>query len=153
MGSKIAEVCEKEGIEGFAVATLLEALSLRNSGIQGSILILGAPLPSEFPTYVKYSLDLMISSPDICRKLVEQNLKVRAHMMINTGMNRIGVKPQDAVEIIPNLLQSDVELINICTHMADPGEYTTRQLSLTMLNHVIPKYPGKRSLGVGQVIY
>lgn len=98
--------------------------------------------------------------------------------MINTGMNRIGVKAQDAVEIIPNLLLSKVELTNLCTHMADsPGEYTTRQLevfssvinelqekdikipgwhvenSLTMLNHVIPKYPGKRSLRVGQVLY
>ena len=91
------------GIDAFGVATLDEAIELRKSGLPDSVrvLVLGASMPSEWSHYADNNLDIMISSAEAAEELIEWTtaeavagrLKqpMRAHVMLNTGMSRIGL--------------------------------------------------------------
>ena len=63
----IAPVLEDEGVRAFAVARPAEGLELRDAGIRGRILVLGAPLPGDLPVCMEHGLDVTVSSEDIAQ--------------------------------------------------------------------------------------
>ncbi len=87
-----------EGCDFFAVATIDEALELRENGITGTILILGYVLDEFLGLAVKNDISLTV---DTCNKL-ESILKasngrnVKVHIKLDTGMNRTGFEVKTA---------------------------------------------------------
>ena len=84
------------GIDFFAVATLPEALELRAAGLSEGVrvLVLGASVPSEWPVYARFDLELVVESKvtaDRLAALQPPPKPIKAHVMLNTGMNRIGL--------------------------------------------------------------
>jgi len=86
------------GINFFAVATLQEAIELRQAGIQGEILILGYTAPAQAKLLQKYHLIQAIISLEHACKLNQQQKKIRCHLKIDTGMHRLGLDP-DVISI------------------------------------------------------
>jgi alanine racemase len=92
------------GLDAFGVATLDEAIELRESGLPLSVrvLVLGATHPSEWSHYSHYNLDVMINSAQQADALIEWSTRehaagrldwpMRAHIMLNTGMSRDGLE-------------------------------------------------------------
>ena len=88
------------GIDFFAVATLPEALELRAAGLDDCrVLVLGASVPSEWPVYARFDLELVVESKATADRLAALQpppKPIKAHVMLNTGMNRIGLSTFDS---------------------------------------------------------
>lgn len=105
----IARALKKEGVDFFGVATVEEALELRQGGIEDPILILGYTPPASFGLLDQYGLTQSFLSLDYARKLSawakEHNTVIHGHVKVDTGMNRTGILFQDHVQHPEELLE------------------------------------------------
>ena len=88
----ISKKLQEIGINDFAVATLPEAIKLRENNITGNILILGYTEPEELQKVIDNNIMQTIVDNDYAKSVLKANLqgKLKCHVKINTGMNRIG---------------------------------------------------------------
>ena len=90
----VALALEKAGVECFAVSNLEEAVSLRNYGIKGEIIILGYTPPEMAKDISKYDIMQCLFSTEYATALSENAVKdgvcVKVHLKLDTGMGRIG---------------------------------------------------------------
>ncbi len=86
---------QKAGIRFFGVSSVDEAVELRENGIEDDILILGYTPPEHFGKLVRYGLIQSLVSNAYAHKLEEYaaagNATIRAHVKLDTGMNRTGI--------------------------------------------------------------
>ncbi len=99
---KMAEaLSEFKEIQTFAVAQIGEGLELRKAGIGRDILVLGAFPGFQLSLAVKGKLLLTVFDVPTVEALeaeaARQNCKVGVHIKIETGLNRIGVKPGEKI--------------------------------------------------------
>ncbi len=97
---KVAEVLRQNGCKTFAVATLHEAIALRNSGAKEEIIILGLTPDIYAPTIVEYDL-----TPVVCNSFNASVIDFEAKkfgktinglIAVDTGMGRIGYLAEQA---------------------------------------------------------
>lgn len=122
---RVARHLSGRGVEQFAVATLPEALALREAGQQARILVFGAPMPDELATYGKWDLEAAVVSRASLEAVLSSGVPLRVHLKVDTGMGRLGLTAPDALEALRRLDgASGLELAGIWTHLAsadDPG--------------------------------
>lgn len=112
-----------EYIEMFAVATLPEAIELRELGIKKGILILGA-VPTtreEIELAISYDVSLTMISLEYMYHLqtliTDRPLKI--HIKLDTGMHRLGLTDKDELdEMLKKIDRSKFILEGIFTHYA-----------------------------------
>lgn len=124
---------------GFATATVEEAHLLRMAGIQKPILILGYSFPYAYEQIAREELRPAVFSEEILEILSEAAEKtgktIRVHIKVDTGMNRIGITPDDrGVAFVQKLMAAPgVEIEGIFTHFAKADEtdrsFTEKQLA------------------------
>jgi alanine racemase len=122
-----ARLFSEEGAAMLAVTRLEEALELRAAGIETPILLLAPPSPEERAEVVSNDLTPAVQSFEECVEF--QNVAatlgktLRAHLKINTGMNRFGASPKRVAEIMgrSNKFQN-FELEAAFTHFANAAE-------------------------------
>ncbi|MDQ0062202.1 serine racemase VanT catalytic subunit [Paenibacillus harenae] len=83
------------GVKQFAVADIEEAIALRNQGVRGDILILGYTSPSRAGDLKRFKLTQTLVSAEYGRQLDACGKRLRVHVKIDTGMNRLGVLHDD----------------------------------------------------------
>lgn len=118
----------KDKVYGFAVATVKEALELRNNGIDNFILILGYACKAEYETMIRNNITFALLTKEMAMEISEcagrLNMTAGCHIKINTGMNRIGfpVTEDTVTELkeICNLPNLDCE--GIFMHFATADE-------------------------------
>jgi alanine racemase len=126
-----------EGVDTLGVATLAEGLILRRAGISENIVLLQPSLDDELEEAIAAGLQLSISDLDTARRVSSRTFgrPVKVHVELNTGMNRMGFNPQEAVTDIPQIAAlPDIHLAGIFTHFRPTasganGE-VTRQIRL-----------------------
>ncbi|ACY47888.1 alanine racemase [Rhodothermus marinus] len=125
----VARTLQEAGIRHFAVARLSEAVELREAGITGSILLLGAAFPEDLAACVAHEVEVTVSSPLLAEAVCAAAPRygpLRVHVKVDTGMGRLGIWPEEAPEIIRRLEQTPgVTLVGLCTHLAtaeQPGD-------------------------------
>lgn len=134
---KVAQTEIEYGASGLCVATLDEALEVRNSGVEVPILVLGI-IPVEYAKIAaRADISLTVGSLDwlkIAVQLRTTNLKV--HLAIDSGMGRIGFQNKsDLVAACDYLNEHKDSFIpeGLFTHFAtadDPNEsYFEKQVS------------------------
>ncbi len=114
----------------FGVATLAEALQLRQSGVRKPILMLGHTPAALFPQVVKHGIRATISSYEdaatLSAEAVRQGVTAPFHFAVDTGMSRIGFQVTEAdadlckkIVLLPNL-----QVEGLFTHFsnADDGD-------------------------------
>lgn len=83
----------------FGVATIEEALELRNSGIDKPILILSTLSSNHFAEAVLNDITVNVYTQEMAEKLSETAVslgkRVKIHLVLDTGMNRIGLSCDD----------------------------------------------------------
>lgn len=110
-------------IDYFAVATVYEAITIRELGGGWPILILGALLPEEDDFLIEYNLTGTVSSLAELKRFEEvgrsRRKKVAVHLKIDTGMGRAGVWYASAEELFKKILDcKNIELTGIYTHFS-----------------------------------
>ena len=139
---EVAQALRDEGVEHFAVARVPEAIELREAGIEAPIQVFEAPLPEHLPAYARHRLDVTVSSEAVAEALLDlahrrdDTAPLRAHVKVETGMERIGEAPEVAAALVHRLTQADsIEVAGLWTHFAAadmPGQedFTRRQLAI-----------------------
>jgi alanine racemase len=140
----VAPAAVRGGASWLGVYTVGEGVEVRRTGVQVPILVLGPTPPEWLPAAAERDLALTTPSADSARALAQTARSlgklVRVHVKVNTGMNRLGVEPEEAVPLIRELREGGgVEVEGLATHFAvadDPNargiagwgaEYTRRQ--------------------------
>ena len=137
---RCALALENVGAELFAVATIKEAVKLREGGVRGEILILGYTPVELWETLVKYDLTQTLLSEEYAKALADvASEKVKCQFAIDSGMNRIGLDaeaPAECERVIREYAEK-FDLNGIYTHLCvadgDSGEdigFTGRQREL-----------------------
>jgi alanine racemase len=130
---RVAQVFAEEGASMLAVTRLEEALPLREHGVTAPILLLTPPLPDEEDEALAHNLTCCVASWEdaerIAKVATDRNQTARLHLKINTGMGRLGVEPEEAVEVARRIASlPNVELEAAFTHFAfaaEPEEAST----------------------------
>lgn len=134
----ISKKLQEIGINDFAVATLPEAIKLRENNITGNILILGYTEPEELQKVIDNNIMQTIVDNDYAKSVLKANLqgKLKCHVKINTGMNRIGEFYDDFAalsEIYQNpALQIEGTFTHLCVSDSDKIEdinFTKEQIN------------------------
>jgi alanine racemase len=106
------------------VAIVEEGIHLRKMGIATPILVMGGTLTEQLPDFFEYDLTLAASSLELlvaAEQLAESTRKrLKVHLKIDTGMERIGVREYEADALIrKSLACSHLEIEGIFTHFAN----------------------------------
>ncbi len=107
------------GIFDFAVATLEEAISLRENNIKGNILILGYTSIENLKYVIEYDLIQTIVDEEYAKNIatIKLNKKLKVHIKINTGMNRIGIH-YSKIDFIKQIYNYDnIDVLGIFSHL------------------------------------
>ena len=115
------------GIDMLGVATIDEGVDLRQAKIKCPILILGTVPVWAVESAVQNDLIIPVYSKEhlnACKQTFGRlGIRPKVQIKIDTGMNRIGIRTEDAVEFIKTFQDSDfVELTGIFTHLAAAEE-------------------------------
>jgi alanine racemase len=106
------------------VAIAEEGIHLRKLGITTPILIMGGTLLEQLPEFLEYDLTLAASSLDLLTAAEQlagsAGKRIKTHLKIDTGMERIGVREYEAETLIEKSLAcSHVDVEGIFTHFAN----------------------------------
>lgn len=94
---------QEAGCRRFAVALVDEGIQLRNAGIEGEILVMGAVLPEQLPCMARF--DLVPVLPDADRMRCWDTVAASAgralpyHVKVDVGLGRMGSLPNQGEEI------------------------------------------------------
>jgi len=129
------------------VAILEEGIHLRELGIDKPILVMGGSLPEQVPAFVQHDLTLAGSSIELLdaaeRAAQAAGGKIRVHLKIDTGMERIGVHEYEAEAFLEkSLTYSHLVMEGIFTHFAnsEAGDPAHAKLQLERFQEVLHIY-------------
>lgn len=124
LGAKaVARRLWQEGQRFFAVASYNEAAQIRRALPQAQVLILGLCGPAQMKRAIEEGLLLTVftqkSAQNVIAAAEEAGKPARVHVKIETGLNRIGLLPQDAPDVVQAMRESGVvEIEGLFTHLA-----------------------------------
>lgn len=133
---KLRDIFERKNIDIVVVATLEEGIKLRRQGFKMQILLLNELLPYEANEAVKNDLTIGVSDIYVLKALNDEagkyNKKVKVHIEIDTGMGRVGIKPENAISFFEKVRElNNIEIEGIYTHFAvadTDRKYTKMQI-------------------------
>lgn len=139
-------------VDGFAVAFLDEARTLREGGVRNPILVLeGVFNASELQLAQQLDLWLVVHQEAQIRLLQQSPVigKFNVWLKIDTGMSRAGFRASDAVHVHQSLMSTGkVSSITLMTHFAradEPGESMTAH-QIETFDTATAALAGERSL-------
>lgn len=113
----VAVHLNKIGVRSFAAATIDEGIALRQYGIQGEILILGYTDVDRASELKKYDLMQSAISFEYAYTLNKQNIPVKIHIKIDTGMHRLGIPFDNFLEVEKVFTMKNLNVCGIYTHL------------------------------------
>jgi alanine racemase len=120
---QVARALEDAGADLVACADIEEGAALRAAGVRAEILVFGALSVSDLDGLFDGRLTPTISTPGAARAVQaaasRYGQRIRYHLKIDTGMNRLGFRFDNLRRTLPELLASDhLELDAVYTHFA-----------------------------------
>ena len=124
---QIAKTACKAGASWLGVARAGEALELRAAGIDEPIFLLGPTPPARMDALINADVSLTFWSEeqlvDISRAAEKVGGRANVHLKIDTGMSRLGVKPEEATRLAQEAGRiPSVHLEGVFTHFAKADE-------------------------------
>lgn len=114
---KISAILNQIGIQAFAVATIEEGIQLRKNGIRGEILILGYTNRKRASDLEKFDLIQTLIDYEYAKALNSQNIAVKAHIKIDTGMHRLGFSCREILAVKKVFEMKNLKICGIYTHL------------------------------------
>lgn len=119
------------GVDFFGVASVEEALRLRDAGIQEPILILGYTPPAQFHFLHERNIIQTIVSASYGREMAvyaqAHDVVLHAHIKVDTGMCRLGIQCKatrwDSADVKAMYCMPHVQIDGIFSHFSVSDEY------------------------------
>jgi alanine racemase len=136
---EMAKISRQIGIKYIGVATLGEAIQIRDSGDKGRILgWLYDVYSVEMKDAIEKNIDIGIFDENhipIIEKIVPKGVKAKIHLFVDTGIDRNGVVYENAINAAKQIISSDkFELVGLMSHFCcsetKNNKYTLKQLEL-----------------------
>lgn len=90
------------GVDILGVSYVEEGVVLKRAGVTQSIFVINAPI-YEVAKVVKWELEVGVSEKDfivaLASEAAKQNKKIKVHLHIDTGMSRLGCRPEEALQL------------------------------------------------------
>lgn len=111
------------GADRFGVATVEEGIKLREAGIEVPIQLLSEPPVEAIAALIEYELIPAATTEEFLKELSREALLADKtalyHVAVNTGMNRIGFRPDDVVRVVLRAAAlPHIKMEGIFTHFA-----------------------------------
>lgn len=130
---RIVEELIREGIGIFAVATMEEAVELRQKGIKKDILVLGGVYSEDLELAKELNIQVTVNSRDQLEKIREKKLPVQIQLGVETGMGRVGFLPEEALKIIEDYRESETpKIVGVYSHFSVSDEYSPESREYTL---------------------
>lgn len=135
----IAKALEKAGVELFGVAMVEEGEELRRAGVVSPVLVLGGVYPGQEEDLLRLDLRPTVFDLGLARRLndiaIEKGQVVPYHLKIDTGMGRVGFRPEELPHVLAELSALPaLEMEGIASHFALADElqcsFTDEQISV-----------------------
>lgn len=120
--------------EYYGVALLCEALELKKSKTTSKPILCFAPMDIKHVTLYKNIIPTITSETQLEDFLKHKlNFKIKVHVNINTGMNRLGIRFENAVINIEKLSKiRNIKIDGIYTHFATSDEFNKDFVNLQL---------------------
>lgn len=129
----VARTLERAGAQGFCVALLEEAVELREAGIRTPILVMGGYYGGAYEEIVARGIIPVVYDAShldgLARAARAIGKKVEAHLKVDTGMARLGVRMGDLESFAAKAASyaDTIDVTGLMTHLAcadEPSEGT-----------------------------
>ena len=118
------------GVRHAAVATVSEAIALREAGWSGSLLVFAPPMADTVPFYDGFELEAVVDSEATLNLIAGFRAMIPVHMKVDTGMGRYGIPVIEAAAFVRRVEHTEgVRLAGLWTHFSegdDPDATFTR---------------------------
>ncbi|MBO6577171.1 MAG: alanine racemase [Rhodothermales bacterium] len=129
----IARHLVAHGVDVLAVATVPEALQLREAGLEERILVFGAATEADLAVCSARDIELTVASQELLEQVLASRLALRLHLQVDTGMLRLGLVPEYAHEQVARIARKpNLELAGVFTHLAAGDGVRTPQMDSQM---------------------
>lgn len=140
-GSEIVRISnhlESLGVNQIAVAYVDEGVYLRKQGVKIPILVF-YPQEENFEKIIKYNLEPSLYSIKTLIKFkkiinLQKKIKYPVHIKYNTGLNRIGFKPEKVKWIHKEVQDDSIHLKSVYSHLASSESSKKNPLSIKQIN-------------------
>lgn len=114
------------GIDILGVSYVDEGIALKRAGVSQTIFAINAAF-YEAAKVVKWNLDVGVSDKQVIEAIAtaaeQQGKSIKVHLHINTGMGRLGCRPEEALELAQLITRSPhLVLDGIMTHFANADD-------------------------------
>jgi len=121
--AQVARALEDAGADLLACADIEEGAAMRTAGVRAEILVFGALSVSDLDGLFDCSLTPTISTPGAARAVqaaaARYKRRLRYHLKIDTGMNRLGFRHDNIRRSLPELFAgANLDLVAVYTHFA-----------------------------------
>jgi alanine racemase len=119
----VARALEAAGAGMLACADIEEAMALRDAGVSCRILVFGALSLTDLGGVFAHDLTPSVSSPGAAHAVQQaaraRGVRLRYHLKIDTGMNRLGFRHDNIGWMLPDVLAAtNLDLEAVYTHFA-----------------------------------
>jgi alanine racemase len=134
---RVARAALTGGADCLGVATVAEAIELRDAGISAPVYLLSEPPEDTIPEVLEHGLIPTVTTREFAvalgKRAAGRGAEARFHLKIDTGMNRIGIPAEEAAAFARNIIDfPGLKLEGTLTHLATAdvaGDWeVTRQL-------------------------
>ena len=137
------------GIDYLGVASLEEAIILREDGFRGTVIVLSAILDKFIEYFIQHDITPTVVNLEFAKKLNCEAAKKRktipVHVKIDTGMGRLGLYYKEALQSIKKFAKfSNLFLEGIYTHFpAADSDYEFTNYQINAFNDLISQLKGE----------
>jgi alanine racemase len=123
----VARTLVAAGVERLAIATVDEAIELREAGLEVPLVLLWGIGPDEASIVTRHALEPIVYDERAIELLEaagdRDGVRIGVHLKVDTGLGRQGAAPDDAVVLASRVARSrHLHLAGTMSHLAVPGE-------------------------------
>lgn len=145
-----AQTLVRCGADELGVAFLEEGIALRRAGVRCPILVLGGIIDNDITHFLRHDLMLTASSKFKVGQIQEvaaaMNVTAKVHLKIDTGMGRIGVRPESAPALFDAALSApNLKIEGVFSHFAaaDAADPAFTALQLQRFHQALAYFPDR----------
>ncbi len=138
---EVSKALAQAGANHLGVALVEEALLLRQQQIKSEILVFGGFDNQSVNQIVQNNLTPVIGTIENLKMLAMAGVTVNIHLKFDTGMNRMGILPEQAEQAITLIKNSGkINLVGLATHLLSGHETKSSEVQLQKFSQAIQKF-------------